>query len=103
MARFRYLALNCEGRVIGADHHSAKLSEADVALILGLRDEGLSYAAIAAKFDDEVTVTKQTVMLICQGRRRAQLVMGHKRVAVPEFGQPFDPAQADEGDIDGGF
>lgn len=68
----RVLAVNAAGYRIGESHHRAKLSEADIETILYLRDEGLSYAAIAAKFDDGITVSKSTVRDICQGRIRAQ-------------------------------
>lgn len=67
------LAVNAAGYRIGESHHRAKLSDDDVDLILYLRSEGLSYAAIAAKFDDGVTVSKSTVRDICLGRIRAQL------------------------------
>ena len=89
MTRWRYAAVNDEGRVIGADHHSAKLSDDDVDLILALRALKLSYQQIADKFDAEVRVSKQMVLLICHGRRRAQTVMGHKRLPVKET-QPAD-------------
>lgn len=68
----RRLAVNARGFRIGESHHRAKLTEDDVDLILYLRDEGLSYAAIAGKFDDGMTVSKSTVRDICQGRIRAQ-------------------------------
>lgn len=68
----RRLAVNARGFRIGESHHRAKLTEDDVDLILYLRDEGLSYAAIASKFDDGMTVSKSTVRDICQGRIRAQ-------------------------------
>lgn len=73
------IAINAAGYRIGAGHHRAKLTDEDVDLILYLRDAGLSYAAIAAKFDDGVTVSKSTVRDICQGRIRAQLPDRYKR------------------------
>ncbi len=71
MAKQR-VAVNASGYRIGESHHRAKLSDEDIDLILYLRDEGLSYAAIAAKWDDGVTISKSTVRDICQGRIRAQ-------------------------------
>ena len=70
----RRVGVNERGRPVGESHAMAKLSDADVELILELWDEGrgLSYGAIARKFDDEVTVSKSHVRDICQGRRRGQ-------------------------------
>lgn len=67
-------AVNARGYRIGESHHRAKLSDEDVMLILELHDLGLSYAAIAAKWDDGQTVSKSTVRDICLGRIRAQVV-----------------------------
>lgn len=69
----KIVAVNAAGYRIGEGHHRAKLTDADIDLILYLRDEGLSYAEIAAKFDDGLTVSKSTVRDICLGRIRAQL------------------------------
>lgn len=66
------VAVNAAGYRIGEQHHRAKLTDDDVMTILYLRDEGLSYADIASKFDDGFTVSKSTVRDICQGRIRAQ-------------------------------
>lgn len=92
--RWRLAPVNDCGRVIGEAHHSAKLREQDIALILELRGMGLSYRQIANKFDAGVRVTKQMVMLVCQGRRRAQLVMGHR--LVPALVPDRSPATPDE-------
>lgn len=95
----RYAAVNDAGRVIGSEHHSAKLTDDDVELILALRDEGLSFREIADKFDDTVKVTKQMVLLICHGKRRQQTVMGHRR---PRERRSNEPAHRDEFDfVDG--
>lgn len=69
------------GRVIGEHHHSAKLSNADVDQVHSLRAQGLSYGAIAAKFDADLRVSKSTVAAICTHKRRAHTTMGHRRVA----------------------
>lgn len=101
-AATRIAAVNDEGRVIGEFHHRAKLSDADVDLILALRDAGLSYGAIAAKFDDKVTVSKQQVYFICAGLKRSQLPKGYRRV--PRYdAETFSPDKLSELDITGGF
>ena len=100
MSDWIYAATNSEGRVVGEHHHSAKLTDDDIELILELRDAGLSYAQVAAKFDDAVRIHRQTVYDICSGRRRNQTVMGHRRVSRrPDF----MPADLSEFDIIGGF
>lgn len=72
----RFVRVNEHGRRIGEDHHRAKLSDADVDLILELRDEGLSYAAIAHKMDHVPSgIAKSTVRDICAGRIRGQVGM----------------------------
>ncbi|CAN5815854.1 hypothetical protein BH20PSE1_BH20PSE1_01260 [soil metagenome] len=48
----------------GEHCHTAKLSEGDVVLIRALRASGLTYTAIAAKFDVSVT----TVWYCANGR-----------------------------------
>jgi hypothetical protein len=94
LTRWRYAAVNDAGRVVGQEHHSAKLTDDDVELILELRELGLSYRQIALKFDDNVRVAKSTVQDICNGRRRGQTTMGHKRVPPRRFG-PADPDEFD--------
>lgn len=70
------MAVNDRGHVVGEDHHRAKLSDHDVWLMLELRDASMRYTDLAEKFG----VSKATVASICQGRRRAQLVTGQRRV-----------------------
>lgn len=70
----KLLICNAKGRRIGESHPRAKLSEDDVAQILALRELGLTFAAIAGKFDDlPGGLTRWTVRDICSGRIRAQL------------------------------
>ena len=76
----KQVAVNAAGYRIGAGHHRAKLTEEDIDLILFLRDEGLSYAVIAGKFDDGLTVSKSTVRDVCTGRIRAQMPDRYKPV-----------------------
>lgn len=69
----RRVPVNLRGNRIGAEHPRAKLTEADIELILYLRDQGLSYGQIASKFDDGLSsVSKSQVFNICSGRQRAQ-------------------------------
>ena len=66
------VACNDAGYAIGESHQRAKLTDEDVALILDLHEMGLSYSAIAGKFDDGVSVSKSHVRDIIKGRRRGQ-------------------------------
>lgn len=93
-AGWRWASVNDAGRAIGQYHHSAKLDDDDVELILNLRAEGLSLAQIAAKFDDGVRISKRTVHAICRGEKRSQTVMGHKLVPLPRSA-PADPGEFD--------
>lgn len=72
----RRAAVNDRGHVIGESHHNAKLSDADVELIVALCAEGLRQTDIADKFG----VSRYTVSSISQGRRRSQSVAGAKTV-----------------------
>lgn len=68
----KLLQVNDNGYRVGETHHRATLSDADVETILYLREAGLSYSRIAAKFDDGVKVSKSTVRDIVTGRIRNQ-------------------------------
>lgn len=70
--RHRRVGVNERGRPVGETHPLAKLSDADIELIHELREAGLSYAQIAGKFDDGVSVSKSHVRDILSGRRRGQ-------------------------------
>lgn len=69
----RYVGVNDRGYAVGEDHARAKLSDADIETILWLREQGLSFGAIARKFDDEVRVSKSHVRRICMGTQRGQV------------------------------
>lgn len=66
----RLVALTGGGRRAGETHPRAKLSDAEVELVHGLRESGLSLAKIAEK----MSVSKACVAHICSGRRRGQIV-----------------------------
>ena len=91
----RVCAVNDAGHVIGGDHHRAKLTDHDVDLILELRDGGLPYRLIAAKFE----VSKAAIADICKGRRRSQTPVGQKRFAPPKPRVRRRPARPDEFDV----
>lgn len=74
----KQVAVNARGYRIGETHHRAKLADADIELILYLREEGLTYAQIASKFDDGLTVSKSTVRDVIKGRIRGQLPSKYK-------------------------
>lgn len=70
--RPRAALVNERGRVIGQDHHRARLTDHDVWLIHELRREGLSCPQIALKF----SISVHTVRSISSGRRRGQVAVG---------------------------
>jgi hypothetical protein len=72
----RVAAVNDGGHVIGEGHHRAKLSDHEVWLIHELHETGVSYNAIAAKFE----IAKSTVSAIIAGTRRGQLPVGQRKV-----------------------
>ncbi len=74
----KLVEFNEGGRRIGQEHPGAKLTDAEVAVMLDLRDEGYSYAWLAAKFD----VSKSCARWICTGRNRNQSAARAVRVSV---------------------
>lgn len=77
----RLVWFNEIGRRIGEGHQGAKLSDADVDLVHDLRDGGMSYGAIARKFDHlPGGIAKSTVRDICTGRIRGQACARIKRL-----------------------
>lgn len=75
------VTVNERGRRIGEDHHNAVLSNADVELLLDLRErEDWSYGRLARKFE----VAKSTVADVVKGRRRSQTVAGHRVVCATQ-------------------
>lgn len=74
----RTICTNERGNRVGESHPNAKLTDAQVAQLLALREEGWSYGRLAAVFE----VSKSAVRWYCIGGRRCQLVMGVKVVHV---------------------
>jgi orotate phosphoribosyltransferase-like protein len=64
------VAVNKFGQRIGQDHPLAKLTNKEADMMLELRDQGYSYAWLAAKFD----VSKSCARWICTGRNRSQII-----------------------------
>ena len=73
--------VNSAGQVIGQDHHRARLTDADIDLIVELRAEGLTYPQIAEKFE----ISKGQAHDYFTGRRRGQVATGQKQLEVHRF------------------
>ena len=65
----KVIALNESGRRIGEGHPLARLSDAEVDLIHELREAGMSYGELAARFG----VSKSCIAHILTGRRRGEV------------------------------
>ena len=74
----KHIALNDRGRRIGEGHPRAKLLDREVEQVLALLATGMSYAAVAEKFD----VSKSCIAHIASGRRRSQAIETVRRVSV---------------------
>ena len=74
------VAVNERGLRIGEDHQNARYTNAEIEMVLTLRDEDKSYGEIARL----VEMPKSTVHDICTGRRRCQYPADFKTVRVPE-------------------
>ncbi|MFM2208846.1 MAG: hypothetical protein RIQ96_489 [Pseudomonadota bacterium] len=72
------IAFNELGRRIGESHPRAKLLDYEVDQVIALLDAGLSYAAVAARFN----VSKSCIAHIAAGRRRCQAVVRRIRASV---------------------
>jgi len=72
----RLVAVNERGRRIGEDQTGAKMTNHEVELFWGLRDEGWGYGRLAAKFE----ISKSLARDIVKGRRRSQTVAWFKKV-----------------------
>jgi hypothetical protein len=76
MVSTRDVGINDQGLRIGQYHQHAKLTDADVDRLLELREQGWSYARLAAKFD----ICKTHAWKICNGQKRGQLVKAFRTV-----------------------
>lgn len=75
------VAVNDAGRRIGEDHQNARLTDRDIDLIRQLHEkDGLSYRELADKFE----VSKSTIQMICQYKRRVQYPAKFKKVHVSD-------------------
>ena len=74
----KFIALNARGRRIGEGHPRAKLLDREVEQVLALLATGMSYVAVAEKFD----VSKSCIAHIASGRRRSQAIETVRRVSV---------------------
>jgi|JI9StandDraft_2_1071091.scaffolds.fasta_scaffold34381_3 DNA-directed RNA polymerase specialized sigma24 family protein len=70
----RTVAVNEAGLHIGEGHQNCKYTDGE--MVLKLRDEGMSYGAIA----ELVEMPKSTVQSICNARRRCQTAARWKNV-----------------------
>lgn len=78
----RLVGVTEQGARVGETHHRAKLTDADVEQIFALRAYGLSYKAIADKFDDiPGGISIRTVRDILAYRKRATRPDRYKRCA----------------------
>lgn len=90
------VSVNERGHVVGQDHHRAKLSDHDIDLIVELREDGMGYAEIAAKFE----ISKGMAHDYCNGRRRLHTATGQRSLAPPRQRHRFKPARPDEFDTE---
>jgi len=72
----RTVAVNDRGQRIGEGHLRAKCTDEEVAMVLKLRDEGLTYGQIAKM----VEMPRSTVASFCRGVRRCQTPDRYKQV-----------------------
>lgn len=76
----RLVGVNSRGLRLGEDHRNAKLTNAEVDLLLSLRDEGWSYQSLAEKFE----LSKSGVRKICKGQTRCQVPVRFVAVHIPK-------------------
>lgn len=78
----KLVAVNEHGYRVGQDHHNARYTDGEVAMVLTLRDEGKSYGEIARL----VEMPKSTVRNFCKAYRRCQCFSTWKAVPVSGAG-----------------
>lgn len=75
-----FVGVNERGLRVGQDHHRAKLTDADIDMLLALHEEGWGYRRLAAKFE----ISRSHAQRLCKGRQRSQRVASWKKVQVPK-------------------
>jgi len=78
----RLVGINERGLRVGEDHHNAKLTNDEVERIRSLRAEGIPYLRLAEIFE----VSKSTIQMVCQYKRRAEIATDYKQVHVKGSG-----------------
>lgn len=78
----RVVGVNERGLRVGEDHVNARLTNAEVDLLLTLWDEGrgLGYGKLGEKFD----ISKSAARKICKGQTRCQCATRYKTVHVAD-------------------
>lgn len=76
----RSVAVNELGMRLGEDHQNAKLTNAEVDMLLELREQGWGYRRLSAKFE----VSKRTVRGYCNGSGRCQIPARWKTIERPK-------------------
>lgn len=74
MAAGRLVALNDRGLRVGETHQNARLTNHEIDLIHELHDGGMSYGALAEKFE----CSKSAIADVCKFRRRGQTAVKWK-------------------------
>lgn len=97
----RLVRVNEKGYPVGEDHHRAKLTDADVDLVLACIADGMSYRMIVEKFEGLVSLAY--VSCIANGKYRSQLITNTVRRAGRWREPQFMPADLNEFDIVGGY
>jgi len=76
----RVVNLNADGLRVGESHQRAKLTDHEVDQVRELHDSGIGYRRLAKMFE----VSKSLVRDIVKCRKRAQTVVGHREVCLPD-------------------
>ena len=76
----RSVGVNDRGLRVGQDHQNAKLTDAEIELLLRFRAAGWGYRRLAAKFE----VSKSHVRRICKGAARHQIPSAFRGVPLPD-------------------
>jgi len=80
MATSRKVGVNALGIRVGQDHQNAKLTDAEIVMLLEFREQGWGYRRLAAKFE----ISRAHVRRIVSGRARHQIPTRFRSLKVPE-------------------